>query len=195
MHNVVNCCCTDDHSRVVLQDAGDDASDYINANYIDVSPLFILYHNHCNGITFTHCAVCHSRIIVKLLIFAAPLCDKAICMLNSRCLRLNKIYSQAWIWNFARNNVGACATGLHEAGGFHCNSRSVILCDVVDLHCDNTHGKTALLPTQSLMAIFWWTCVSQLPSRFFFCICSGVVASAILSSANFKSANFFLPVN
>jgi len=29
-------CCLDDHSRVVLHDTGDDSSDYINANYIDV---------------------------------------------------------------------------------------------------------------------------------------------------------------
>ena len=39
--NVVNCY-VDDHSRVVLQDASDSASDYINANYIDVSMLSVL---------------------------------------------------------------------------------------------------------------------------------------------------------
>jgi len=61
LNGIVNLC-VDDHSRVVLHDAGDNMPDYINANYIDVSH-HVLYLLH---ISFAHFKLNNMKIIVIL---------------------------------------------------------------------------------------------------------------------------------
>lgn len=58
-------CCVDDHSRIVLQDADDNTSGYINANYIDVSPLCTLTTSHSH---ILHCIITKSLSYCNVLI-------------------------------------------------------------------------------------------------------------------------------